>query len=252
VACYEEVQRLRAEGLSLRAIAAQMGLARGTVCKFAHTNTFPERRPRARYPSIMDPYEDYVRQRWEEGCQNATQLWRELRARGFTGSLSNVRARIARWRTTPAPKGRPKGTAPKAPLRPRTPTHSPRTVSWLLVTARKDRTAEEQRYIEQLAARCPEVGALLPLIQEFLRIVRERDDGALDDWLRLAEESGVQDVVGFAGGVQRDRAAIDAMLTTAWSNGQTEGQVNRLKTIKRMMYGRAKFDLLRQRVLHAA
>ena len=252
VARYEEVRRLRAEGLSLRAIAAQLGLARQTVCRFAQADTFPERYPRARYPSIMDPYEDYVRQRWDDGCQNATQLWRELRARGFTGSCSNVRDRIGTWRTTPAPRGRPRGTAPRTPLRPSARMRSPRTVSWLLVTGPSDRPAEEQQYVDRLMQRCPDVQSVLPLVQEFLRIVRERDQAALDDWLRKADESGVPELVGFAGGVQRDRSAIDAMLITTWSNGQTEGQINRLKMIKRMMFGRAQFDLLRRRVLSAA
>lgn len=105
LARYEEVRRLRAAGMSLRAIATQMGFARGTVHRFVRADAFSERHPRARYPSILDPHKAYVRQRWEEGCQNATQLWRELRERGFPGSCSNVRARIATWRTTPAPRG---------------------------------------------------------------------------------------------------------------------------------------------------
>jgi transposase len=73
----------------------------------------------------------------------------------------------------------------------------------------------------------------------------------LDGWLCTADESGIPELAEFAGGLRLDRAAVDAMLTTDLTNGQTEGQVNRLKMIKRAMYGRAKFDLLRQRVLHA-
>jgi transposase len=251
VARYEEVHRLRAEGLSLRAIATQMGLARGTVHRFARTDSFPERQPRGRYCSILDPYEAYVRQRWDEGCQNATRLWRELREQGFTGSRSNVRARLAAWRTTPAPCGRPKRTVVRTPLHPPVAPRSPRTVSWLVVAAADDLEEDDRLYLDHLRQRCPEADTVHTLVHEFLRLVRERDQAALDDWLGKADESGILELTGFTGGIQRDRAAIDAMLTTAWSNGQTEGQVNRLKTIKRTMYGRAKFDLLRQRVLFA-
>jgi len=246
---YEEVHRLRTDGMSLRAIATQMGLARGTVHGFVRTATFPERHPRARYASIMDPYEAYVRQRWEEGCQNATQLWRELRERGFTGSCSNVRARVSAWRTTPASRGRPKRTTATTPLRPPEPTRSPRTVSWLLVAAADDLEEEDRLYLNHLMRRCPEAATVHTLVYDFLAIVRNRDQPALDDWLRKADESGILELVGFAAGIRRDRAAIDAMLTTDWSNGQTEGQVNRLKMVKRTMYGRANFDLLKQRML---
>lgn len=252
LARYEEVRRLRAEGLSLRAIAAQLGLARGTVHRFARAETFPERHPRARYPSTLDPYEVYVRQRWEEGCQNATQLWREVRARGFTGSSSTVRARVAAWRTTPAPRGRPKRTTVTTPLRPPESTRSPRTVSWLLVADTDDLEEEDRLYLNDLMQRCPEVARVQTLTHEFLALVRGRDQPALNAWLDRAEESGIVDLAGFAGGIRRDRAAIDAMVTMDWSNGQTEGQVNRLKMIKRTMYGRANFDLLRQRALHAS
>jgi transposase len=104
---YEEVRRLHAAGASLRQIAEQMQLSRQTVRRFANADTFPERAVRPQYPSIMDEYEVHLRSRWKDGCQNATQLWRELRTMGFTGSCSNVRDRLARWRSLPAPCGRP-------------------------------------------------------------------------------------------------------------------------------------------------
>jgi transposase len=83
-------------------------------------------------------------------------------------------------------------------------------------------------------------------------MVRERDPAALDPWLAAVADSGLSELQSFATGLQQDRQAVDAALATEWSNGQTEGQVNRLKTLKRSMYGRARVDLLRKRLLYRA
>jgi transposase len=81
--------------------------------------------------------------------------------------------------------------------------------------------------------------------------VRQRQGGALDAWIVRAHDTGVpRELRVFADGLKADYEAVKAALTLAWSNGPVEGQVNRVKLIKRQMYGRAKFDLLRQRVLH--
>jgi transposase len=249
---YEDVRRLQAEGWSLRVIARQTGLARQTVCRFAHAEVFPERVPRARYPSITDPYEPYLRQRWNEGCQNAAQLWREIRQQGFAGSCSNLRVRLATWRSRPARCGRPPRGSRGPPAPPGISPRSPRQASWLLVRLPGDVEREDQTYLEQLCHLCPEVAAAYSLAQEFGRLVRERDHPALERWLLTAEQTKVPELVGFVAGIRRDQAAVEQMLLTEWSNGQLEGQVNRLKLLKRAMYGRAKFDLLRRRVLHAS
>lgn len=252
VARYEEVRRLRSEGKSLRVIRRHTGLALGTVRRFAASETFPERAPRAPYPSISDPYEPYLRRRWEEGCHNATQLWREVREQGFTGSRSAFKDRLSRWRTEPASTGRPR-TSRSPPLSAATvQPRSPRQASWLLVRSSSELDTEDQAYLAQLRATSSDIETVYPLAQEFQRLVRERDHPALERWLIAAEASELPELTGFAAGIRRDRAAVDQMLLTDWSNGQLEGQVNRLKLVKRQMFGRAKFDLLRQRVLHHA
>ncbi len=83
-------------------------------------------------------------------------------------------------------------------------------------------------------------------------MVKERRADLFDDWLLSVEASGIEDLQQWADGLLADEAAVRNALSSEWSNGQVEGQVNRLKTIKRQMYGRAKFDLLRARVLHRA
>jgi transposase len=90
------------------------------------------------------------------------------------------------------------------------------------------------------------------LTQEFVAMIKERKGSCLQDWMRRAEHSGLPALKGFARGLRRDYAAVAAALSSPWSQGQVEGQITRLKRLKRKMYGRAKFDLLRRRVLHAA
>jgi transposase len=103
--------------------------------------------------------------------------------------------------------------------------------------------------VEELCAACEDVKTGQTLILEFFRIVRKRLDVDLDGWLLAVSESKVPELIGFASGIAQDKAAVMAALTVAWNNGQAEGQVNRLKFLKRRGYGRANFDLLRQRVL---
>jgi len=121
---------------------------------------------------------------------------------------------------------------------------------WLLMREPDALDAEEQAYRQALCQRSAEVRAAYPLVQAFERMVRERQVDQLDSWLRQAEASGVRELRRFALGLRQDYAAVRGALEYPWSQGQTEGQVNRLKQIKRQMYGRAKFDLLRLRVLH--
>lgn len=111
--------------------------------------------------------------------------------------------------------------------------------------------ADEQRQIAHILEHCSDVAAIRPLVQTFRGLVREFDGAALDGWLEKVEGAGVAELMAFAARIHRDRVAIDAMLEVA-SNRQLEGQVHRLKTLKRAMCGRANLDLLRQRVLHAS
>jgi len=252
LARYEEVRALHEQGMSVRAIAQQLGRSRQTVTRFAKAETFPERVPRSPQCSRVDRYAAYLRRRWNEGCQNAAQLWRELRAQGFTGSRPAVGRWVRRWRTGRGRSGPPARDSPTSPAPPTIRARSPRQASWLMVLTPSDLDPEDQAYLEQLVQLSHEVATAYPLAQQFGQLVRERDQAALEPWLGAAEQTQLPELVGFAAGIRRDQAAVDQMLLTNWSNGQTEGQINRLKLLKRQMYGRAKFDLLRRRVLHAS
>lgn len=250
---YEEVMQLHEAGMSSRAIARAVGLSRHTVQRYIRADGFPERAPRQPRPGIVTPYEAYLRERWNAGCQNAQQLWHEIRAQGFTGSCSQVRHVLASWRSAPGRPGRKnQAIPPPPPAPPPAESLSPRQGSWLVFRDRAELDADEQRQLDHTMAHCPDAAAVGPLVREFRRLVREFDGTSLASWLNEVDRVGVAELVAFATGIRRDRAAIDAMLEVTWSNGQVEGQVNRLKTLKRQMYGRANFDLLRQRVLYAA
>jgi transposase len=242
LARYEAVLALKAEGFSERAIARAVRLARNTVHRYLQVEGFPERQPRPPRSTLLTPHEAYLQERWAAGCTNAAVLWRELQARGFTGGRSIVRAHIARWRQA---QGR---TPPPRPMQ----RYSPRQTAWLIVRPDEELDEHERAYLQALISHCPEAATVRDLVLQFGRIVRQRQVDALADWARAAEQSGVAELCGFVLGLRRDWAAVEASLRLPWSNGQTEGQIHRLKLVKREMAGRARLELLRKRFLLTA
>jgi transposase len=209
---------------------------------------------RARRASSISPHEQYLWERWTQGCQNAYVLWQEIQARGFRGSYVHLRRALRGWRTEPGRRGRglqPEGPPPPSSqpaLRP----FSPRQATWLLLRATASLQPDELLFLDRLRSAWPDVEFLQRFALQFGQLVRRRDHEALGPWLIAAEQSGMPEFQGFANGLRRDLQAVTAALKWDWSNGQTEGHVNRLKTLKRAMYGRAKLDLLRLRMLYAA
>lgn len=127
-----------------------------------------------------------------------------------------------------------------------------RRAAWWLLKQTEDLPPQRQAFIERLCQLCPQAKEVQRMAREFRELVRERQPEALDRWLEAAKGSGVAEMEGFAEGLIQDYEAVRAALTHEWSSGQTEGQINRLKFIKRQMYGRANFELLEARFLHAA
>jgi transposase len=250
---YAEVHALRAAGHSLKAIRRQTGLARPTIRKYLRATSCPERSPRPGFFAPGAPWERRLRERWDAGERNAAALWRGLRAEGFPGSAGSVRRQVGGWRAVPGRRGRPPseepGAARAAPAPP--PPPSPRQVRWWLLRPAEDLSADQAGYLDRLRARCPAVDAAQAAAQDFGRLVRERERPAFDRWLDGAEACGVAELAAVASFMRRDYDAIVAALTLPWSNGQTEGQVTRIKLVKRQMYGRAKLDLLARRLLSA-
>ena len=250
---FEQVQGLQAQGLSYRGIARCTGLSRDTVTRFARADTPPERRHSPRRPSLMDPFEPYLRERWAQGEHNSAQLFTEIQEQGFPGSSCLIRQRLACWRVRP---GRTVGTAgtvasdghPKYQV-------SPRQTLWLLLgdrpTSSQNRgDVQEQAYISRLRQLSPTIQQAQHLLGQFRRLLRAQDLAGFRVWLPQATRSAVPEVRGFAQGLRKDRSAVEAAFVFEWNNGQVEGQVNRLKMLKRQTYGRASFDLLRRRILY--
>lgn len=123
-------------------------------------------------------------------------------------------------------------------------------ITWLFLRKSADLSQEEQETLFQIRQASPEIEAVYQLVQTFFQMLRERTGHHLEAWLQTAETSHIPEFESFAAGVRQDKDVIFAGLTLLWSSGQTEGQMTRLKLLKRSMYGRAKFDLLRLRVLH--
>ena len=247
------------------AIARTTKLARGTVRKYAQAEAFPERATRLSH-SIIDPHLAYLHARLAEGCEDAAALWREIRARGFTGTAKQIRRWLSEHRTKPARTAphRWHGRMPADPAlngdaAPRLP--SPRQLAWLIVQPPAQLAPTDAAVVARVE-QDPQTATVAKLARQFTALVRagnasnQADPHAaqaeLKTWLTEARASGVPAMDTFAARLDGDIRAISAALTTPWSNGQTEGQVNRLKLIKRQMFGHANFDLLRRRILLAA
>ncbi len=224
---YEEVVTLRAAGASCRVIAARVGLGQRTVQRWLQAGHFPERRRRSERPGQATPFAAYLRDRWAQGCHNATQLYRELRARGYTGCYGSVAALVAPWRGPRyRHRGRVKVRRPRRPSDQRA--YTPRRVCWLLLRPTDALTPDEQSYLSRLYKACPQVAVAEALVEEFAGVLRERDVDGLYRWLRGAETSGIKELQAFARTIWLDRAAVEAAVRVDWSNGQVEGHVNRL------------------------
>ena len=244
---YEHIQELHQSGMSLRKIGDEPGLARGTVRKyFWQAPEPPLTTPRPLQASKIDRYEDYILSRLSQGCTNAAQIYREITAQGFTGGQTNVRAYVAHLRKSTAQGQTPAKRAERAQAL------SPRALRWLLTREHKELDQEEQAQLDLLLTSSEQVRTLHTHLHAFLDLVRELKPEQLRPWMRQASTSGIPELKSFVAGIERDYDAVKAALRLPWSQGPTEGKVNKLKTIKRMMYGRASFRLLRQRLLHDA
>jgi transposase len=250
---YERVVELRERGLYVEAIAREVGLSQSTVASWLNAGGFPERQRRERKkPGPVAPYADYLERRWRERCINMSQLWREIKEMGYEGSYDAVADHLRCLR---------KGLSPPA-LAPTTnggktegARHESQETARLLMLETKDPEAvrpEQRQWLEESRQRCPELAAVQDLAGRFARIMREGEEYKLGNWLEEAESGSLSEIRTFAKGVRQDEAAIRAAVSLPWSSGQVEEQVNRLKLIKRSMYGRASFGLLRPRVLRGA
>ncbi len=262
-ALYEDVRTLLEQGLSQRLIARKLHLARATVRKFAQVEAYPEMQhpKRGEKWSILNPYKSYILDRWQHGCTNGVQFYDEIKARGFTGSAAVLRMFLADLRK----KHQEAGSASVLMLDASRqtleipPTLSPKPcvvhrmsstrASWLVVSQPEKLSEKQRKYVEQIRQGHGDLEAAYQLGQAFVMMLAERRGADLDAWLIQAEHSGLPEFKKMANGIRLDYAAVKAAFSSEWSQGQVEAQVNCLKLQKRIVFGRANFDLLRLRVL---
>jgi len=240
---YEEVQQLSRQGHSYTAIAQLLHLHRATVSTYAQAQTAPVVQRRRRRRPIIDAYRPYLDQRWQDGCHSVAVLFHEIQAQGYRGSYITC----ANYITELRPAG--VGQAPRA--RSAKPAVAPRHVAWLFLCRPDTLTDQPTAMLARLCTTSATLATAYTLVQRFATMARERQGEQLDTWIQDAAASGIAELRGFADGLRTDKAAVQAGLTLPWSQGQTEGFVNKVKMLKRQMFGRAKLDLLRQRVLLA-
>jgi hypothetical protein len=242
------VLELRGQGVPLRQIARQIGLNVKAVRRYLRERRCPDWRPGRQPPTRLDAFASFIDAWVTRGGRNAADLYRELASQGSQTGYDAVRRFLRRRLGSTGRPGPRTGVAvPPAPAPP-----SSRQLSFEFIRRREDREAEQQGRLDLLCASVPRVKEGATLAAEFAEMVRKESELPLAEWLARAERSGSEEMRGFAAGLRQDEAAVQAALTESWSNGPVEGQVNRLKLIKRSMYGRAGFKLLRARVMFAA
>jgi transposase len=254
VECHQQVWALREDGWPGHAIAAYLGIGKSTVFRYLRTVTLPERTRRAdRGRSILNPYKPYLLERWNAGCRDALRLYGELQQRGYPGSYPTVARYVQRLRQAQGQVPRPRPPRPSLPVvaEPRRPLLTARQAAWLVVQRAESRSEEATQPLAQLRAQHVEVAEAIDLAQDFAQLVRQRYPQALEPWLARAAKSAVGAFQRFAKGLRDDYEAVKAGVTLPWSNGPVEGQITRLKLLKRQMFGRANLALLERRFVLA-
>lgn len=238
---YEQVVQLKAQGWSQRAIAQETGLHPQTVAIYLKAGQFPERAPHLSRGHVIEPYLDYVRQRWEQGEHNGRLLFEEIRAQGYPAGLTEVYLAIQPWRTHG-----PTASLAAAKEVQQYPSYSPKQTLWLLFKEKP--TDEEQQFVQSLLEQSTLIAHTYEFVRRFRQILTERDETALPLWAYEAETSQIPELVRFVQRLRMDWEAVENALLFASSQGQVEGQVNRLKVFKRQGYGRASPALLQARL----
>jgi transposase len=246
---FSQAKELQRAGQSLNTIVEQTGLNWRTVAKWVASDVLPER-------SLMEPrstnpvkFEGFLAQRWNEGFRNGRRLLMEVRQQGYTGSFSHLERLLSDWRRAGSAVLVQKASRDDTPIVPSRPTVPPIAASILCIKPRGQLTRHEEVKVNWLKATAPAFVIMRQLAMRFRGIFRGRDPSKLDGWPDDAHHTGLYGIRRFVRFLRRDIEAVRNAISETWSNGQTEGQINRLKTLKRSMYGRAGTELLRARML---
>jgi transposase len=247
LARHEQIWALRRQGWTGHAIAQQLRIGKSTVFRYLRSPTFAERTYKRHGHSILNRYKDLLLQHWNQGCHEALQVFHRLQQQGYQGSYVTVARYAQRLRQAQglAPR-QPSPVTPPLPLvaEPQYGNLTPRGTAWLVLRRPETRRPEDEHQLAQLSAQQAELAEAVTLARDFADLVRTRQPDRLDGWLARATTSAVAALRRFAQGLRDDYAAVQAGVTVPWSNGPVEGHINRLKMLKRHMFGRAHLDLL--------
>ena len=244
------VQALRAQGKGIKPIMRELGLAKETVRRFARASSVEELLAKARdgRGQLLEPYKPYLHQRLGDGASNASQLFREVRQRGYRGSQGTVIAYLRPFRTDRRRHTASPSTRTRRLLPPPRPPKVRQVTRWILTHPGHLRAAEQLR-LKQVLANCPHLDATAAHVAAFAGLLTGLHADRLDDWIAAVEADDLPALHSFTAGLKRDDDAVRNGLRLPYSSGVVEGTVNRIKMLKRQMYGRANLDLLRKRVL---
>ena len=201
-------------------------------------------------PEDLDAYKSYVLEQWNQGQQNTKLLFENIQQQGYRGSYQTVARYTRRLRQTQRQYRSQFGVQPHLPISDRQqPPLTARRATWIVMRRTEQQTARERGLIADLKLQHPDLATAIELTQSFTKLIRERLSQELDAWLEQASRSPIGLFQRFAQGLKEDYGAVKASLATWVSNGPVEGQINRLKLLKRQMYGRASFELLNRRFI---
>ena len=236
---HQLVHGLLGQGAGIRQIARHLGWSHNTVSRYARAATWQEmivgQKPR---PSSLDPFKPHLLRRIGEGCLEAASLHREITGQGFTGKYGIVRAFVEQHRTRPD-----LSKMAKPP--------SVREVTGWICRHPDHLVERDTGRLQAILERCPALAIAADLVRSFAHMLTSLHGDRLGEWIAVAQRAGLPGLTSFANGLTSDLDAVTAGLTLPHSSGPVEGNVNRIKMLKRQMYGRAGFDLLRKRVLLA-
>ena len=221
--------------------------------RYLRSPTFAERTYKRHGHSILNPYKDLLLRHWNRGCHDALEVFHLLQPQGYRGSYATVARYAQRLRQAQGlhPRQRPSGQTVPRVAEPQAGQLTPRGAAWLVLRRPETRVPDDEQQLMRLAAQQAELAEAVILARDFTDLVRTRQPERLDGWLVRATTSTLTALQRFAQGLRDDYAAVKAGVTLRWSNGPVEGHINRLKMLKRQMFGRAHLDLLSRRFVLA-
>jgi transposase len=233
-----EIKQLYANGTPIRAIAGIVNMSRNTVKKYIHLDEPPSKNGPG---SEILKFADYFKERIK-ACPGieVIQLWKEITKRGYAGSRSVVYEFLKNYS-----RFKNKVNKPYVPRQ----SWSAAKVSLLLYKADKKLSDSEQSLLHALKEKSPDINIAFSLVQTLKAIMLNKQGHKLKKWIAKAMKCPIHELKAFAKGLLTDFSAVKNAFSLQWSNGQVEGQINKLKTVKRQMYGRANFNLLRKRII---